>query len=41
VAARPPSQATPIPAKRICEPGKFRHAVYLKCHMEQTVRAMT
>ena len=28
-------------AKRICEPSKFRHAVYLKCHVEQTVRAMT
>ncbi len=34
VAARPPSQATPIPAKRIREPGKFHHAVHLECHME-------
>src|SRR6516162_1541817 len=41
MAARPPSQAAPLAAKRICEPGKFRHAIHLKCHVEQTVRAMT
>src|SRR5262249_17528411 len=34
MAAGPPGQAAAFPPKRIREPGKFRHAVHLKGHME-------